>query len=121
MNNPFDYTPDDACDEAFRELTQRIEILKKSERPEDVGLCRELEAGKMLGVLIAEDNGGKRHTRYAFSGQLGDKGFHHRDFVGPVFDYLQPDGHFKTKEVAISRQNLEIFRFEKDTLSDIRG
>lgn len=121
MNNPFDYTPDDACGEAFRELTLRIEALKKSDRAEDVGLCRELEAGKMLGVLIAEDDRGERHTLFAFSGQIGEGGFHHRDFVGPVFDYLQPDGHFKTHEADISLQNMEISRFEEETLTEVRG
>ena len=97
MNNPFDYTPDADCEEAFRELALRIEALKKSDRPEDISLCRELKAGKMLGVLIAEDAEGIRHTLYAFSGQLGDIGFHHPGFVGPVFDYLQPYGNFKKK------------------------
>lgn len=122
MNNPFDYTPDDACDEeAFRELTIRIEALKESDRPEDVSLWRQLEAGKMLGVLIAEDGEGMRHTLYAFSGQLGDGGFYHPGFVGPVFDYLQPNGHFKTEEAEISRQNVEISRFEKETLAEIRS
>ncbi|MDE6523779.1 MAG: RNA pseudouridine synthase [Muribaculaceae bacterium] len=121
MNNPFDYIPDAACDEAFRELTLRIETLKKSERLEDICLCRELEAGKMLGVLIAEEAEGKRHTLYAFSGQLGDTGFHHPDFVGPVFDYLQPDGHFKTKEADISHQNANISRFEAGALAEIRS
>ena len=120
MNNPFDYIPDAACDKAFRELTHKIEALKKSERPDDISLCRELEAGKMLGVLIAGDAEGKSHTLYAFSGQLGDTGFHHPDFVGPVFDYLQPDGHFKIKEAEISRQNMEISLFEDGPLSDIK-
>ena len=120
MNNPFDYIPDTACEKAFSELTIRIETLKKSDRAEDASLCRELEAGKMLGVLIAEDTKGKRHTLYAFSGQLGDTGFHHRDFVGPVFDYLYPEGHFKTKEADISRQNAEISRFESEALGETR-
>ncbi|MDE5848555.1 MAG: RNA pseudouridine synthase, partial [Muribaculaceae bacterium] len=115
------YTPDAACDEAFRALALRIEALMKSDRPEDISLCRELEAGKMLGVLIAEDAEGKRHTLHAFSGQLGDTGFHHPDFVGPVFDYLNPNGHFKTKEADISRQNMEISRFEAEALADIRS
>ena len=69
MNNPFDYITDAACEEAFRERTLRIESLKKRDSPEDVSLCRELEGGKMLGVLIAEDAEGRRHTLYAFSGQ----------------------------------------------------
>ncbi|MDE6561779.1 MAG: RNA pseudouridine synthase [Muribaculaceae bacterium] len=121
MNNPFDYTPDAACDEAFHELTDRIETLKKSDYPEDISLCRELESGKMLGVLIADDTEGVRHTLYAFSGQLGDTGFYHPDFVGPVFDYLDPDGHFKTKEADISRQNADISRFEAEALAEIRN
>ena len=121
MNNPFDYTPDADCDEAFQELNDWIETLKKSDQPEDINLCHELEAGKMLGVLIAEEAEGERHTLYAFSGQLGDTGFYHQDFVGPVFDYLQPDGHFKTKEADISRQNIEIAQIEKGLLAEKRS
>lgn len=117
MNNPFDYIPDEACEKAFRELTARLESLKESARPEDINLCRELEAGKMLGVLIASDSRGVRHTLYAFSGQLGSQGFHHPAFVGPVFDYLRPDGHFKRKEAEIVGLNIEIESFEKGTLS----
>ena len=104
MNNPFDYIPARECDEAFRELCGRIDALKTSTRPDDVNFMRELEAGKMLGVLISTDADGVRHTLYAFSGQLGHGGFHFPGFVGPVFDYLQPDGHFKTHEQDISRQ-----------------
>ena len=76
MNNPFDYIPDRECDEAFRELCDRLEALKGSGRADDINFMRELEAGKMLGVLIAADADGVRHTLYAFSGQLGHGGFH---------------------------------------------
>ncbi len=120
MNNPFDYIPDPECEKAFQELTERIDILKQSERPEDRNFCSELEAGKMLGMLIAEDAEGTRQTLYAFSGQLGDGGFHFPRFVGPVFDYLQPDGYFKTKEADISRQNIEIDQYEKNYLAGIK-
>lgn len=113
MNNPFDYTPDEACDEAFRKLSDRLEALKLSVSPEDVNFCRELEAGKMLGVLIAADRSGARHTLYAFSGQMGHGGFHYPGFVDPVFDYLNPDGYFKTHEALISRQNPAIASFEE--------
>ena len=121
MNNPFDYTPDTACDEAFQELIVRLNALKSSDNPDDVNFCRELETGKMLGVLIATDAGGKRHTLYAFSGQLGCGGFYHEGFVGPVFDYLQPDGYFRTCEADISRQNREIALFEESSLAEIRN
>lgn len=120
MNNPFEYTPDEACDEAFKDLVVRVEAMKKSKNPDDVNFCRELEEGKMLGVLIAADSCGGWHTLYAFSGQLGDGGFYHIGFVEPVFDYLKPDGYFKTKEADISRQNIEIAKFEEDDLANIK-
>ena len=120
MNNPFDYIPDRECDEAFRELCRRLDALKESGRADDVNFMRELEAGKMLGVLIAADADGVRHTLYAFSGQLGHGGFHYPGFVGPVFDYLQPDGHFKTHERDISRQNRDIARSETESLRPVK-
>lgn len=121
MNNPFEYLPDKACDAAFKQLIGRIGALKESDNPADIDFIRELEAGKMLGVLIASDDAGLRHTLYAFSGQIGDRGFHYSGFVGPVFDYLQPDGYFKTHEREISRQNLDISRLEEDYLPRIRS
>lgn len=121
MNNPFDYTPDGECEEAFRKLIAKLETLKGSDDPKDVNFLRELDAGKMLGVLIATDSCGLRHTLYAFSGQLGDGGLYHPGFVGPVFDYLQPGGYFKTKEMEISRQNIDISLFEEGQFSKIRS
>lgn len=121
MNNPFDYIPDKACDDAYRQLTIYIDKLKKSGREADINFCHELEAGKMLGVLIAEDSNGERHKLYAFSGQLGGRGFDFPGFVGPVFDYLQPTGYFKTHEADVSRQNAEIAKFEMETLAKIRA
>ena len=64
MNNPFDYVPDARCDEAFRRLVDKLEFLKRSDRPEDVNFIRELETGKMLGVLIATDGEGHDHILY---------------------------------------------------------
>lgn len=108
MNNPFDYVPDPRCDEAFGRLLLHIGRLKRSARAADMAFCRELEAGKMLGVLIAADASGAQYRLYAFSGQIGAHGFHRPGFVGPVFDYLAPDGYFKTREAFISRLNREI-------------
>lgn len=112
MNNPFYYEPDRACNEAFSRLIGRIEALG------DTPVHREFLAGKMLGVLIAEDSDGNRHTLYAFSGQLGNGGFYCDGFVGPVFDYLDPNGYFKTHEAAISCQNREIANYESTVLRD---
>lgn len=121
MNNPFDYSPDKNCADAFRVLVERIESLKRSDKEENILFYHELSAGKMLGVLIAEDSSGKRHTLYAFSGQIGNQGFHFPGFVGPVFDYLQPNGYFKIKEREISGQNSEIHHFETSILSPIKS
>lgn len=120
MNNPFDYKPDAECEKAFKELVCRLETLKESCNPEDISFCRELEEGKMLGVLVAADIDGVQHSLYAFSGQIGKGGFHYPGFVDPVFDYLQPDGYFKLKEREISRQNEEISLFEKGELAEMR-
>lgn len=120
MNNPFDYTPDADCREAFRQLTVWLDTLSKSGSADDVNFCSELASGKMLGVLIATDERGERHTLCSFSGQLGNGGFHRGGFVEPVFDYLKPDGYFKTREAEISRQNSEIAEFEENTLCKIR-
>lgn len=120
MNNPFDYTPDKACDDAFRKLIAELEGLKRSDSHADSDFIKEIEAGKMLGVLIATDDTGCRHTLYAFSGQIPDAGFYHNGFVGPVFDYLGPNGYFKRKEREISRQNLDISQFENNRLAEAR-
>ena len=117
MNDPFDYIPDAECDEAFRKLNVAIDELKKSAVDSDIAFCRELDEGKMLGVLIAADSEGIRHTLYAFSGQFGDGGFYQDGFVGPVFDYLQPDGYFKIKERDISLQTLAIKQFEESVIA----
>lgn len=119
MNSPFEYTPDGECNAAFRGLESRIEALCASGLEADRAFCRELDAGKMLGVLIAQDSAGARHTLFAFSGQIGDGEFHFPGFVEPVFDYLQPDGYFKAHEAEISRQNREIADFENYVLKEI--
>lgn len=118
MNNPFYYTPDPLCDSAFQGLLKRLEMLKESQREEDINFCRELEEGKMLGVLVAEDKHGEQHILYAFSGQLGIGGFHYPGFVGPVFDYLQPNGYFKIREREISQQNRDIADFKEGILKN---
>ena len=117
MNNPFDYVPDARCDEAFRRLVDNLEFLKRSDRPEDLNFIRELGTGKMLGVLIATDGEGMTVHFMHFSGRLGNGGFHYDGFVGPVFDYLHPDGYFKRKEADIS---LKMLRFPSTKKGCIR-
>lgn len=121
MNNPFNYTPDRECADAFAVLLERLERLRQSNDGADRRFIRELDAGKMLGVLIAADAAGCRHALYAFSGQIAGDGFNRRGFVEPVFDYLSPSGYFKTREADISRQSREIARFQKEELAAARS
>ena len=62
----------------------------------------------MFGILIVE--GG---YLAAYSGQIGGRS-DWDDFVPAVFDYLQPDGYFKTHEAEITHINESILRLEKD-------
>lgn len=121
MNNPFDYKPDTACKNAFNDLLARIATIKESGKPEDSEFLRELDEGKMLGVLIAIDGDGLRHTLYAFSGQFGAGGFHYPGFVGPAFDYLEPDGFFKTKMHEISNLHNEITHYENGPYQTVKS
>lgn len=84
--------------------------------------------GKMLGVMLVEGEDGLIHrlsdgtgVLWAFSGNVTLTDEHMRSrqtnhldgFVPPVFDLLDPDGHFKRKESEISLLNLAIYKMEK--------
>lgn len=86
--NPFYYEPSPLARLAVTLLQQSLPELKE---------------GKMFGVLIVEYEG-KIGYLQAYSGQLeGVEGF-----VPLVFDYLQPNGYFKTHEAEITAMNHEI-------------
>ena len=96
MNNPFDYEPDPLCLMAADEVRA---YLKTHEEWKD-----EVEAGKMFGVLVCEDEEGQLGFLAAYSGQIGGR----EDwpwFVPAVFDYLQPTGYFKQEESQITDIN----------------
>ena len=69
----------------------------------------------MLGVLIAISSpvisSERSESRYlplfAFSGSVGNHSII-EGFVPPIYDLLDPDGHFKIKEAEITRLNKEI-------------
>lgn len=81
------------CREAMRQVCSYL-----SASP----LYAEVQQGKMLGVLLCrKPSSGEVGFLAAYSGQLGGR----EDwpwFVPAVFDYLQPDGHFKQEEARIS-------------------
>lgn len=117
MNNPFDYEPDAACREAWDDLCESIAKIRKSTALEDQNFIRALDEGKMLGILIAEDNAGYRHVLYAFSGQVGNGGFHYPGFVDPVFDYLEAGSHFILEEAEIIEESKKIAIFEAERVA----
>lgn len=117
-----DYEPHPLCIQACREVQ---EVLARREDWQE-----EIARGKMFGVLIVEnvktdaDNpkwgypaadseAPKWGYLAAYSGQIGGRS-DWEDFVPAVFDYLQPDGYFKTHEAEISRINQSISHLEKD-------
>lgn len=122
MNNPLDYEPHPLCIQACREVQ---EMLARREDWQE-----EIARGKMFGVLIVENvktdtdvpkweypaadsEAPKWGYLAAYSGQIGGRS-DWEDFVPAVFDYLQPDGDFKTHEAEISRINQSISHLEKD-------
>lgn len=129
MNNPFDYTPHPLCLQACQEL--QAYLAQKNDWQEEIG------KGKMFGVLIVEMpvntadgqtvncpshdsklssiNSKTPRTGYlaAYSGQISGRS-DWEDFVPAVYDYLQPDGYFKTHEAEISRINQSIRQLEQD-------
>lgn len=105
-----DYQPHPLCIQACREVQEMLARRKDWQE--------EIARGKMFGVLIVENV--KTDTDVpkwgylpAYSGQIGGKS-DWEDFVPAVFDYLQPDGYFKTHEAEISRINQSISHLEKD-------
>ena len=108
MNNPLDYQPHPLCIAVCKELQTYL-----SERED---WREEIDKGKMFGVLIVENAQpvpGAAEIGYlaAYSGQIGGRS-DWDDFVPAVFDYLQPDGYFKTHEAEISDINQRIKQLE---------
>ena len=99
MNNPLAYEPHPLCIAACKEL-QAYLAERKDWR-------EEIDKGKMFGVLIVEKNDKEIGYLAAYSGQIGGRS-DWKGFVPAVFDYLQPDGYFKTHEAKITELNQRI-------------
>lgn len=103
FNNPFRYHPHPLVKEAAGLLTERINS--------DKHLQEELSEGKMLGVLVVNLPDGDSGFLTAFSGNVGGRS-HIEGFVPPIFDLLDPDGHFKVREAEITEINHRISSLE---------
>ena len=102
MNYPFCYEPDSLSMLAVEGVKSYI-----LSHPHWLPVLQE---GKMFGVLVVEKDGFVGYLA-AYSGQI-DILEADDFFVPPVFDYLQPDGYFKSEEAEISRINHNIIRWE---------
>ena len=115
FTDPFRYSPDPLVLQAGELLMDRIR-----NSSELSGIFGE---GKMLGVLAVAygENFEKIGYIAAFSGNAG--GMSMIDgFVPPIYDLLDPDGYFKTKEAEISALNTRISSEETSAeLAELRA
>lgn len=105
FTDPFNYSPHPLCQLAADEVMRYIDT-----HPE---WHDELQLGKMFGVLVVKNAFGQLGFLAAFSGLLNKQ----NDlpyFVPAVYDMLNPNGHFKTEERAISLINARIKELEAD-------
>ncbi len=98
FTDPFRYSPDPIIIRAAEEVMSGID-----DNPE---LQKAFAEGKMIGILLVE--GG---YLAAFSGAAGGRSII-EGFVPPIFDLLDPSGHFKIHEAAITDINREIHSLE---------
>jgi tRNA pseudouridine32 synthase/23S rRNA pseudouridine746 synthase len=99
FTDPFRYSPHPLVSSAADMLMRRISDSKE--------LSAYFSEGKMLGVLVVSDNTGRIGYLSAFSGNVAGKS-HIDGFVPPIFDLLDPSGHFKLKEAEITSINTSI-------------
>ncbi len=108
FTDPFNYTPHPLCKLAADEVMCYINT-----HPE---WHDELQQGKMFGVLVVKNAMGQLGFLAAFSGLL-NKQNSLPYFVPAVYDMLNPNGHFKTEERAISLINAHIKELEAENTS----
>ena len=118
FTDPFRYIPHPAVQMAagivIQDLSEQIEqkILPKE-------VCKGFQDGKMLGVLVVRTETGIGYIK-AFSGGVGGHS-NLAGFVPPIFDLLEPSGHFKIQEAEISRINRSISELQSShTLKDLK-
>ena len=103
FTDPFRYSPHPLVSLAADMLMRKIADSKE--------LSAYFAEGKMLGVLVASDTSGQIGYLSAFSGNVAGHS-HLEGFVPPIFDILDPSGHFKIKEAEITKINTSIYLLE---------
>lgn len=119
FTDPFRYIPHPsvqmAAEIVIQDLSNRI---TQNLLPDEIS--KGFQEGKMLGILIVRTGNGIGYIK-AFSGGVG--GYSNiTGFVPPIFDLLEPSGHFKIQEAEISRINRKISELQSSQeLKDLRG
>ena len=114
LNNPFYYEPDALCCLAIAQLAAYLRGDKEqtfAKGTVDASFQAEIAQGKMFGVVIVRKDG-KLGYIAGYSGQIVGRS-DWPDFVPAVYDYLQPNGYFKTHEAEISDINKRIRDMEQ--------
>lgn len=109
FTNPFRYSPDPLVQSAAGLLMQSIK--------ESDSLHEAFAEGKMLGILVVSDEDGRIGYLAGFSGNAGGRNMID-GFVPPIYDLLDPSGHFKAKEAEITHINETIRKLETSGESD---
>lgn len=103
LNHPMGHIVHPLCQQAAAEVQRYIASV--DEWQEEIG------NGKMFGVLVVETPERRLGFLAAYSGLLAER----NDwpyFVPAVFDFQQPDGHFKQEEARIVGLNRQIATLE---------
>lgn len=103
FTDPFRYSPHPLVIYAAEEVMTKIEGSAE--------LSSQFAEGKMLGILVVTDEKGRYGYLAAFSGNVGGRSLID-GFVPPIFDLLDPDGHFKIEEAEITEINHRIISAE---------
>jgi tRNA pseudouridine32 synthase/23S rRNA pseudouridine746 synthase len=110
---PFQYQPHSLCVEAAALLQERLNGLPALEQHLELATTHEGPVcGKMFGVLVVQNAGGKTGWVAAFSGKLADSQ-HQEGFVPPVFDLLDEKGFYRAGEAALTALNHRIAALEQ--------
>lgn len=108
LNCPYYYQPHPLALRAAEEV--QAEIASREEWSEEV------RRGKMFGVLVVRACDGSLGYLKAFSAQLQGV-FEHDGWVPPIYNFLSPDGFFKTEERKISEINARVKCLQTDEAS----
>ncbi|MFT4063109.1 MAG: pseudouridine synthase [Edaphocola sp.] len=108
---PFYYRPHPLCMEAATELWHYLE---QNDLNHNFGLNGDTNEaiGKMFGVLLVQDRDENVAALWAFSGKLGNTN-NVPGFVPPIFDMLDPKGHYKQQENELNDLNKSIWALQQ--------